>query len=75
MTVRERLIMTIVSAQQEAADLYLAVQEKRTSIDTPMLLRLQDLMARRHACVEEGLDWLLDDEFMREWQQRCDKIR
>jgi hypothetical protein len=72
-TVRDRLIDTIVHAQQEAADLYLATWG--ATLDTGTVIRLQDLMARSHACVEEGLDLLLDNELMREWQERCDKIR
>lgn len=75
MTVREHLIRVIIAAQRDAADLYLAVHSQPWSFDASTLLHIQDLMARQHACVQEGLDWLSDERHMSEWQARYDKLQ
>ncbi len=69
--VRSHLTAVVIRTQQDAAAMYAGANDGRV-LDVDLLLRVQDRMARLHATVAEGLDWLADDKFMREWQERVD---
>ncbi len=69
--VRSRLTAIVILTQEEAALMFADANEGRV-LDVDILLRAQARMARLHATVAEGLDWLSDDELMREWQARVD---
>ncbi len=72
--VRSHLTAVVIRTQEDAAAMYAGANDGRV-LDVDLLLRVQDRMARLHATVAEGLDWLSDDEFMREWQERVDADR
>ncbi len=69
--VRSRLTAIVILTQEEAALMFADANDGRV-LDVDILLRAQARMARLHATVAEGLEWLSDDELMREWQARVD---